>query len=495
MAERRAAHDDAALSALLHQRVRALNDAPEDPRGAFVLLWLQGQRRLGQNLAFAHAQRRANELGRPLVVYEALRFDYPYASDRFHRFVLEGARDNAADARARGVEYGFFLQRPDSPRGVLHALAARAAVAITDWLPTFIHPAQTRAFARRARVRVEAVDAAGVAPLAISEKAEIGARTLRPKLHQRLPELLRAIPEPKPQVKAPRSFAWGFEPLPLDSDAALGVALASLPIDHAVRPVSALRGGTQSARARLAQFISAGLEGYADKRNEPSLGQTSWLSPFLHFGHLGALEIALAVQGADAPQADRDAFLEELIVRRELALNFCARTPAHDSIDALPGWARKTLQEHARDPRTLVTDEQLERAGSPDPLWNAAQRQLVAEGRIHGYLRMLWGKLLLLWSRDAAEALRRMRWLNDKYALDGRDAASITNFLWCLGLHDCPFPERAVYGTVRSMTSNSTRSKFDLDGYLARWGDDSRPPKTGQVTLLGGGLPTTPRKR
>jgi deoxyribodipyrimidine photo-lyase len=213
-AARRAADpgDDARLTALLVDRVRALNDAPEDPAQGFVLLWLQGQRRLRQSLAYSHAQRRANELRKPLVVYEALRCDYPRASDRLHRFVLEGVADNAADAAARGLLYGFYLQRPGDPHGVLHQLAARAAVVVTDWLPTFIHPAQTRALAARARVRVEVVDAAGVAPLSVSNKAEIGARTLRPKLHRLLPDLLVHLPEPRALVAAPKRFDWGFEP-------------------------------------------------------------------------------------------------------------------------------------------------------------------------------------------------------------------------------------------------------------------------------------------
>jgi deoxyribodipyrimidine photo-lyase len=468
--------DDARLTALLVDRVRALNDAPEDPSQGFVLLWLQGQRRLRQNLAYSHAQRRANELKKPLVVYEALRCDYPHASDRLHRFVLEGALDNAADAAARGLLYAFYLQRPGDPRGVLHKLAARAAVVVTDWLPTFIHPAQTRALAARAKVRVEVVDAAGVAPLSVSTKAEIGARTIRPKLHRVLPELLVPIPEPKALVAAPKRFDWGFEPFSPAAGAAgeaqIDAAIAALPIDHAVKPVIACRGGTKAARARLLRFVQESLRGYAEGRNEPSSPRPSWLSPYLHFGHLGATEIALAAMASGAPQTDIENFLEELIVRRELALNFCARVPEHTTLAPLPPWARQTLELHAKDERpTLLSDAQLERAESPDEIWNAAQRQLLGEGRIHGYLRMLWGKSLLLWSKDAQEAHRRMMWLNDKYALDGRDFNSYAGFLWCLGLHDRPFPEREIFGVVRSMTSRSTRSKFDMDPYLSRWGE------------------------
>ena len=452
---------DALLSELLDRRVAALNDRPALETKPFVLLWLQGQRRIHENVAFAHAQRRANELGRPLVVYEGLRRDYPHASARLHRFVLDGVEGTTRDCKEAGVAYAFFLETPKSPRGVLHALAARAALVVTDWLPTFIHPAQTKKLAAQAPCRVEAVDAAGSVPLAAFPRAEIGARTLRPKLWKEL--LLRRVPVLTARVGPPRSFDWGFEPLQAPYKDASGVAALPAPVERT-------RGGRKAGLERLRQFLAQGINGYDELRNEPAAERPSGLSPYLHFGFVGATEIAVAVSESRARKADKDAFLEELLVRRELALNFCARTPAHDAITALPPWAQKTLAAHTGDPRQLVSLEELEAARSPDPLWNAAQRQLVAEGRIHGYLRMLWGKSLLHWTRDAAEALERMAYLNDRYALDGRDAASWTNYLWCLGLHDRPFPERAIFGVVRSMTSGSAMRKLDLDRYLDRWG-------------------------
>ena len=455
--------DDELLTALLHDRVRALNQGRES--GEFVLLWLQCQRRIESNLAFAHAQRRANELNLPLVVYEGLRADYPYASARFHQFVLQGVADTARDCERAGVTYGFYLAEPGAPRGVLHRLAARAAVAVTDYVPTFIHPAQTRAFARRAPCRVELVDNAGVAPISLFPQAEIGARTLRPKLHRALAQLLQPLPRVPARVAAPRRFDWEFEPFhgkPED-----GARRAQVPRHPA--PVQAV-GGRKEGLLRLAHFVQHGLKGYDELRNDPSEEKQSGLSPYLHFGFVGAAEVALAAQASEAPKADREALLEELLVRRELALNFCARVPHHESVEALPGWALGTLRAHEKDPRQVLDDHTLEDARTPDPIWNAAQRQLVREGRIHGYLRMLWGKLLIPWSKTPEDALRRMAWLNDKYALDGRDAISRANFLWCLGLHDRPFPERAVYGTVRSMTSASTAKKWDLEGYLKRYG-------------------------
>jgi deoxyribodipyrimidine photo-lyase len=447
------------LTFLLRDRVRALNDRPVRKAGEFALLWLHGQRRIRNNLAFAHAQRAANELGRPLVVYEGLRNDYPYASARFHRFVLEGAADTATDCEAQGVAYAFFLQTPRSPRGVLHGLAARAALVVADWLPHFVHPAQATALAARASCRVEAVDAAGVAPLAFFPRAEVAARTLRPKLLRLLPQLLQPIPRVPARATRKRRFDWGFDPWTGAPDAGVQTSGVSMEV-----PPAAVRGGRAAGLRRMKEFLRSQLTGYAEERNDPAADRTSGLSPYLHFGHVGAAEIALAAQKTGGPPADLDAFLEELLVRRELAYNAVAREAR------VPGWAAGTLHEHEKDPRpALPSDAELESARTPSPLWNAMQTQLVREGRIHGWLRMLWGKTVLLWSRNQVEALRRIAWLNDKYALDGRDAVSQSNFLWCLGLHDRPFPTRPVFGTVRSMSLASAERKRDLSSYLLRF--------------------------
>jgi deoxyribodipyrimidine photo-lyase len=454
------------LTHLLHDRVAGLNDEPVREKNDFVLLWLHGQRRIANNLAFAHAQRLANELRKPLVVYEGLRRDYPYASERFHRFVLEGVESNARNCEAQGVAYGFFLETPHSPRGALHKLAARAAVVVLDYLPHFIHPKQSKALAARARCRVEAVDAAGVAPLKMFPKAEIAARTLRPKLMRALPDLLQAIPRVPAKAGPLKRFDWGFDPFV--GTPAEGVDAAE--VSREVKAAEGAEGGRAAGLRRLEQFVQKGLHGYAEGRNEPAANATSGLSPYLHFGHLGAAEIALAAQGSDAPRADLDAFVEELLVRRELSYNFVARTAQHDSLEAIPPWARETLRKHEKDDRpALPSEKELEEARSPDPLWNAMQNQLLREGRIHGWLRMLWGKSLILWSRDAGTAYRRISYLNDKYALDGRDAVSATNFLWCFGVHDRPFPERKVFGTVRSMSLALAPKKHDLVEYLRRY--------------------------
>jgi deoxyribodipyrimidine photo-lyase len=463
------------LTYLLRDRVAALNDEPVRDKQDFVLLWLHGQRRIVNNLAFAHAQRLANELRKPLVVYEALRRDHPFASERFHRFVLEGIESNARDCEKQGVAYGFFLDTPEAPRGVLHALSARAAVVVMDYLPHFIHPKQSKALAARAVCRVEAVDAAGVAPLKMFPKAEIAARTLRPKLMRALPDLLQPIPRVPSKLDPLQRFDWGFTPF--TGTPSSGIELAQ--VSREVKAAEGAEGGRAAGLKRLQTFVQHALKGYAEGRNEPSANATSGMSAYLHFGHLGAAEIALAAQGSEAPRADVEAFVEELLVRRELSYNFVSRSPRHGSLEAIPPWARATLAKHRKDPRpALPSDAELEEARSPDPLWNALQNQLLREGRIHGWLRMLWGKTLILWSQDAEQAYRRMSYLNDKYALDGRDAVSATNFLWCFGVHDRPFPERPVFGTVRSMSLSLAPKKHDLVEYLRRYGNPGLVPGT-----------------
>jgi len=222
-----------------------------------------------------------------------------------------------------------------------------------------------------------------------------------------------------------------------------------------------LPSGTGAARGQLRRFLEKGLPQYADFRSDPRRDVTSGLSPYLHFGQISPVEVAWEVSRVGGPGAD--AFLEELIVRRELALNFVWYNPDYDRWEGLPHWAWETLQAHAADPRpALYPLEDLEAARTDDPVWNAAQSALVRTGRMHNYLRMYWGKRLLVWTARPEEALRIGLYLNNKYALDGRDPSSYAGVGWCLGLHDRPFPERPIFGRVRSMTPEGIRRKFSL---------------------------------
>ncbi|GEJ57024.1 deoxyribodipyrimidine photolyase [Anaeromyxobacter diazotrophicus] len=491
-------------------RLRALNAAPLRPDGRYVVYWMVAARRASHSFALDRAIGLARELARPLVVLEALRAGYPHASDRLHRFVLQGmAEQAAAFARARVVYHPYVEARAGDGRGLLEALAAEACAVVTDDFPTFFLPRMLAAAGARLAVRLEAVDGNGLLPVAAATRVFPTAHAFRRFLQSELPEHLTASPSPHPFRGQPLPEApplppellrrWpAATPALLAGDAA---HLARLPIDHAVPP-SPIPGGTRAARAALRRFVEERLARYARDRNHPDLDAGSGLSPWLHFGHLSAHEVFRAVAEAERwtparlgarPRGQREgwwgtspsaeAFLDQLVTWRELGFNMAAKREDHAAYGSLPGWARATLAKHAADPRPAVYGRAaLEEARTGDPLWNAAQRQLRGEGRIHGYLRMLWGKKILEWSRSPEEALETAVALNDRWALDGRDPCSYAGILWCFGRYDRPWgPERPVFGTVRYMTSANTARKLRLARYLARWGEDRAPaePRAG----------------
>jgi len=331
-----------------------------------------------------------------------------------------------------------------------------------------------------------AVDAACVVPALRIASRQVGAYALRPKLRKLWPAYLGQLP----RRPAPKHSAAAFRleaPFPLaEAPAKLRLQLERFHIDHSVPPVTSRAGGRAQALADLRRFVDKGLAHFHQARNEPSGEYNSGLSAALHFGLLYAGEVAQAALDAHGPAHPGVAsFLEELLVRRELAFNYCLYTPPSEQLrlSSLPAWAQATLRRHSRDRRErLYSLEELSASSTHDGLWNAAQRQLREEGRIHGYLRMLWGKKVLEWSPSPQEALERMAFLNDRFALDGRDAVSVANFMWVLGLHDRPFQERPVLGKVRPMSSARTAEKVDVRPYLKRWGSPEAvgfpmPPK------------------
>lgn len=504
-------------------RVRWLRVGTPIAGARYVLYWIQIHQRSRHNDALDFAIEQANALGLPVVAYQGLRPDYPGANDRLHTFILEGAHDLRRGLAKRKILHLFHLERRASAAsGLLAALARDAALVVTDHFPVFIVNGQARALARTIERPVASVEASCIVPAALFPRTEFAAHTLRPKIHALLPEHLAPRTEPRVKrssldLEIPFPFpgsgleaeerAW----LDLDEGGQSGAAagwsaggrrseriaewVASCAIDHRIGPSPAYRGGEDVARARLRDFVENRLADYAEARNDAAVAGTSGLSPYLHFGQISAREIVLAVLGADGPRArgpggDRGgaafkralrralthressagAFLEELIVRRELCFNFCETHPQHASIDGLPGWARRTLDDHGLDPRPERYDAgALEWAETSDDVWNAAQHELRETGVIHNRLRMLWGKKILEWSETPAEAFRIMIDLHERYALDGRDPNTYANVLWCLGLHDRPFgPARAVLGTVRPMSTAVARKKMDIPAYVAR---------------------------
>jgi len=482
----------------LSQRVLALNGAPVRRDGAYVLYWMVAHRRLGWNHALDRAVSHARTLSRPLVILEALRAGYRWASDRHHGFAIDGMREHARALQGGSVLYHPYVETsPGEGAGLLEAWAARASVVVTDLYPAFFIPRMQRAAAGRLGVRVEAVDANGLLPLAATPRSFTAAYHFRRFLQRTLAPHLVEMPHPDPlfQNDLPSAAAVGAEVLarwpaaPPELLSATPEALGHLPIDHSVGRTT-LRGGTEAARARLATFIRDGLDRYGEERNDPDAGASSRLSPWLHWGHLSAHEVFHRVAEHEGWSPARlstvsdgsrhgwwglspssESFLDELVTWRELGFGYCYHVPAHDRWETLPEWARRTLQEHSSDPRPWTyTPEELDAAATHDEIWNAAQRELRKEGVIHNYLRMLWGKKILEWSRHPRAALDVMIDLNNRYALDGRDPNSYTGIMWVLGRFDRGWPERPVYGKVRSMSSEATRRKVRLDGYLSEWG-------------------------
>ena len=447
----------------MNERVRQLNNAPAS-NGKYILYWAQVNRRVESNHALAFAADLANQRGLPLLFYEGLTCSYPFANDRFHTFMIEAVPETFRRLARMGIGYAFYPRRkPSDPNDVLYRLAAEAAAVVTDDFPTFLAGAYNARVPKKIRVPYYAVDSSCIVPMAHFVKQEWAAYTIRPKIRKVLAEHLRPVP-PIRVAKRWTAPVPDFHVEPGD----VAKLVASCEIDHSVPPSTEFRGGRKEAEKRLKKFVETNLRRYSRHKNEPSAHATSELSPYLHFGHISSLEIALAVKEyAAGHRLIADEFLEELIVRRELAFNFARLSKKLDSLDALPDWAQATLRKHDRDKRDpTYTCAQFERAVTHDALWNATQRELLRTGKIHGYYRMYWGKKIIEWSATHAGALAIMIYLHDKYALDGRDPNTYTNILWCFGLHDRPWFERPIFGLVRYMALSGMQRKTDVDAYI-----------------------------
>ena len=480
-------------------RIQSCNTRLANPGAQFVLYWMIAYRRVGWNFGLQRAAEWANQLGKPLVILEALRCDYRWASDRLHRFVLDGMADNERHLQdAPAFYYPYLEPAVGAGKGLLQALSQHSCVIITDGLPCFFLPKMVSRAAKQVSVLMEKVDSNGLLPLRATSEVFKTAHAFRRFLQKNLPDHLLQFPQAEPlqQLKSPRLASIPREILkrwpPLREESLAGGsddALRALPIDHTVHAVEA-RGGAAAAGRRCDGFISERLSRYDADRNQPELDATSGLSPYLHFGHISPHQILGKLMKAEdwnptrlasnahghragwwGMSAASEAFLDELVTWRELGYNMCWQRADHDRYDSLPEWAQATLADHRADPRPHTYSlEEFEAAQTHDALWNAAQTQLRREGRIHNYLRMLWGKKILQWSRSPQEAVEKMIQLNNKYALDGRNPNSYSGIFWVLGRYDRPWgPERPIFGTVRYMSSENTARKVRVKGYIGRY--------------------------
>jgi deoxyribodipyrimidine photo-lyase len=432
-----------------------------DPEGRCVVYWMQRSQRALDNPALNLAIQAANLLKKPLVVFFSLIPNAHHANRRHYQFMLNGLQDVAQGLKGRGV--GFILRRFPDHSLLKFCSEVRPCVVVSDENPMGGAERVRARVAREIRVPFWTVDADVIIPTMLLGKEHYAARTIRPKIHALLPEFLRPVANPKARVP------WKTSSNPRASipDPSL---LDGLSVEDATAPVSAQKGGTREALTTLRRFIDHKLKGYTRNRNQPDVDGTSRLSSYLHFGHIGPHTVALAVQKSGAPLQDRSAFLEELIVRRELAHNFVRFNSHYETFHSGEPWADRTLRIHANDKREyLYSEAQLENAETHDPLWNAAQKQMVLTGWMHGYLRMYWAKKILEWSPSAEVAYAIAVRLNDRYELDGRDPNGYAGIAWAIvGKHDRAWgPERAIYGKIRYMSYASTSRKFDSGAYIA----------------------------
>ncbi|MDH3207304.1 MAG: deoxyribodipyrimidine photolyase [Gemmatimonadota bacterium] len=454
-------------------------------------------RRLTWNYALDRAVEHATALQKPLLILEPINVDYPWASDRHHRAILDGMQEHDAALKARSIGYYPYVEpKAGAGSGLLAQLAALACVVVTDDSPVFFTPALLAAASRLVGTSVEAVDSCGLLPLQATDRTFNTAYSFRRFLQKELPEHLMIPPDADGYAEADLPALGALPPgitdrWPRATPELLErrSALAGLPLDHSVGPTDWV-GGHATARTRLTSFIETDLRRYGEERSHPDADVASRLSPWLHYGQLSVHEVFTAVadwedwgptrlsarvdgrkNGWWGMSPSAEAFLDELITWRELGYVFATREPHYTRYDTLPEWAKDTLEVHAEDPREHIYSlDELANSETDDELWNAAQRQLVHEGVVQNYLRMLWGKRIIEWTAHPREALAAMIELNNRYALDGRDPNSYSGIFWVLGRFDRGWPERAVFGKVRSMTSRSTRRKMRLTEYLERWG-------------------------
>ncbi len=475
------------------------NDNDPNKDGDYVLYWMQINRRFQYNYALEYAVAWANKLGKPLLIYEGLSIEYPWACDRFHTFIMQGMKENLDYTDSNNFNYYSFVESEiGEGKGLFYRLAENACTVISDEYPVFIIKKHNERVADKIKVPYITVDSNGIIPLGVTEKDPYSAYLFRKIMQKHFKEGFTNPPkkdpiddlENKSKVELPKTFLDQYP----KADEMLNDILSSiskLDIDHNVGVID-MNGTRQTALGKMGQFIGHSLLEYDEKRNHPDEKKTSGLSPWLHFGKISEYEIVKAAldhqpkgwsldeltpnggknSGFFNVDPNIESFLDEVITWREVGFHFAHHVDNYDEFESLPNWAKITMEEHKDDVREYVyTLEEFEQSKTHDELWNAAQTQLREEGIIHNYLRMLWGKKIIEWTRDHRTALEFMIELNNKYAIDGRDPNSYSGIFWCFGRFDRAWQEREIFGKLRYMTSQSTRKKVRLDQYLGKYGD------------------------
>ncbi len=448
-------------SKIEEQRIQKLNDKEVKQDGRYVLYWMEQSKRTEYNHALSLAAQKANDLDQPLLVTYALTAEYPDINLRHFTFLIEGLRETEQELKEMGIK---LVVRKGMPADVALDLSKEASMIICDRY-YLRHQRQWReqVAAQADRLLIQ-VESDVIVPLEMaSGKAEYAARTIRPKLQKQFKEFLNRPAQSKPKKSSLNLQVKGEK---LDNIEQLA---KSIGIDDSVAPVSQFfQGGTSNAKKRFRKFIKELLDDYDKNRNQPQTNNVSHMSKYLHYGHISPVWLVGEITGK-AGGNNVDAFIEELLVRRELAMNYVYYTPDYDSFEALPDWAHKTLAEHKDDHREHVySRQQLENAETHDPYWNASMKEMKYTGYMHNYMRMYWGKKILEWSNTPQYAYKTVILLNNRYFLDGRDCNSYANVSWVFGQHDRGWKERPVYGKIRSMMKSGLERKFDPEKYVKK---------------------------
>jgi deoxyribodipyrimidine photo-lyase len=443
-------------------RIQPLNNA-DTGKGDYVLYWMQQSQREADNHALEYAVQQANKLDRRLLVAFGLMDDYPEANLRHYTFMLEGLKETQATLASRGIK---MVVRRGHPPEVALELGRRSSMIVCDRGYLRHQRAWREQAARQANCFVVQVESDVIVPVeVVSDKAEYAARTIRPKINRHLETYLVGL-EP---IKAKHpSLGLKVKGIDLNDTEQL---LRKLNLDRSVPPVSEFfKGGTSQAVKRFKGFIRRRLEHYDQHSNQPQTDDISHMSPYLHFGQISPLFLALQLRKApDSLKAAKEAYLEELVVRRELAMNFAFYTSDYDAYACIPAWAGKTLADHQDDRRDYVYSRgQLENAETHDPYWNACMAEMKHTGFMHNYMRMYWGKKILEWSATPQKAFRTTLAINNKYFLDGRDANSYTGVAWIYGVHDRAWSERSIFGKTRYMAASGLERKCDIAAYVKK---------------------------
>jgi len=427
-----------------------------DPDGRCVVYWMRRSIRAEENPSLDIAIQAANAMGKPLVVFFAL-VPVANANLRHYTFLIEALAETSVELRKRNA--GFVLRRVPDHSVTGFCSEVGAALLVTDENPLRGPEHRLQTVVRQLRIPIWSVDSDVVVPSKLIPGKQYAARIIRPKLMKLRDEFLR----PSRSIAARLPWKQNLKSLLCNLS-----VMGGMKVDHSVQSASTIRGGTREAKRLLREFVNKKLAGYPERRNHPEDDGTSRLSPYLHFGNISPVTIASEVLKADAPKDAKEAFLDQLITWRELAINFVRYNELYDSIECAEPWAARTLAKHAKDPRpVLYTENQLENAETYDPLWNAAQIQMVEQGWMHNYMRMYWGKKILEWTRSPAEAFQIAVRLNDKYELDGRDPNGYAGIAWAIaGKLDRPWFERPIFGQIRYMSGKSTGKKFDSKQYI-----------------------------